>query len=231
MSAAAAAVAGGAGLLGAAISSSSAQNAANQQNQAATAANQQQYTQYQQSRADQQPWLDSGKANLAALNTAMPDLTRQFTTQDFQQQPGYQFQLGQGLQAVQRSAAAKGMLNSTGTEQNINNYAQGMANTSYQQALQNFTSNQQQRFNMMSSMAGNGQNAAQNLGSLGQNYSNAYGSNLMGGANASAAGSMATGNAFNGALGAGANAYNSGNMLNRLFPQQPTALGEFSQFI
>ena len=222
MSAAAAAVVGGAGLLGAAITSSSAQNAASQQRQAADAANQMQYTQYQQQRADQAPWLQSGQQNLAALNTALPDLTRKFTAADFQQDPGYQFQLQQGQEAIQRSAAAKGFLNSTGTMKNLDSYSQGVANQSYQTALANFTANQQQRYNMLAGLANTGQVSAQNLGQAGQNFAGQFGGNLNAGANAGAAGTIAQGNAFNSAIGTGANAYMNGSMMNRLFPQSPT---------
>lgn len=221
MSAAAAAVIGGAGLLGAAISSESAANAGRAQSQAADRANQMQTTQFNQSRADQLPWLESGKANLSKLNEQMPDLTRKFTMDDFHQDPGYQFQLSQGLSAIDRSASAKGMLNSQGTMQNAAGYANNLANNSYQQALQNFQGSQQQRYSMLSGLANSGQVTAQNFGQMGQNYANQYGSNLVGGANAQGAAGIAQGNAFNGAIGTGVNAYNNQQLMSKLFPQKP----------
>lgn len=81
--------------------------------------------------------------------------------------PGYQFQLEQGLQGVNNSAAAKGGLLSGANIKAINNYAQGQASTGYQaawdraqSAYQNAFSRNQQKFSNLQSMANNGQNAA-----------------------------------------------------------------------
>lgn len=48
-----------------------------------------------------------------------------------QQTAGYQFQLGQGNEAINRSAAAKGMLNSGNVLAELAKYGQGMASTEY----------------------------------------------------------------------------------------------------
>lgn len=45
--------------------------------------------------------------------------------------PGYQFQLDQGLQALERRAAAQGQLGSGNTTTDTLNYAQGLANQDY----------------------------------------------------------------------------------------------------
>lgn len=56
--------------------------------------------------------------------------------------PGYQFRLNQGLQALQQSAAAQGLLRTGGTLKNIEDYGQNTASQEYQnvynRALQNF---------------------------------------------------------------------------------------------
>lgn len=49
----------------------------------------------------------------------------------FQSSPGYQFQLGQGLQAIDRGAASKGLLSSGNTLMAEQNYGQGLANQDY----------------------------------------------------------------------------------------------------
>jgi hypothetical protein len=51
--------------------------------------------------------------------------------------PGYQFTLAQGLQGVNNSAAARGMLKSGNTLQALTQYASGLADNTYQQAVQN----------------------------------------------------------------------------------------------
>jgi hypothetical protein len=47
--------------------------------------------------------------------------------------PGYQFQLNQGLNAVNARAAANGMSNSGNTQLALQNFGQGLANTTYNQ--------------------------------------------------------------------------------------------------
>jgi hypothetical protein len=51
--------------------------------------------------------------------------------QAFQNNPGYQFQLGQGLDAVTANAARLGQLNSGNTDIDLTKFAQGLAGTSW----------------------------------------------------------------------------------------------------
>lgn len=50
---------------------------------------------------------------------------------DFQTTPGYQFRLDQGVKALDRSAASKGMLLSGAQTKGLNDYAQGQASSEY----------------------------------------------------------------------------------------------------
>lgn len=72
--------------------------------------------------------------------------------QNFQQAPGYQFALDQGIKGLDASAAKRGLLASGNQEQAVQNYGTGLANSYYQQYLQNL---QQQ--------AGQGQTATNGL--------------------------------------------------------------------
>jgi hypothetical protein len=56
---------------------------------------------------------------------------------DFQASPGYQFSLDQGLQAIDRGAASRGMVTSGNTLAAEQNYGTGLANQQYQQYVQN----------------------------------------------------------------------------------------------
>ncbi len=56
-------------------------------------------------------------------------------TQRLQATPGYQFQMEQGTQAIARSQAARGRLASGNTDLAIQEYGQGLANTTYNQHL------------------------------------------------------------------------------------------------
>lgn len=95
------------------------------------------------------------------------------------QTPGYQFQLQQGQQAIQNSAAAQGGLLSGNTLQALDQYSQGLASSNYQQVYNNaiqqyqqayniFQGNQTNEFNRLAALSGVGQTAANTLGQLGQ---------------------------------------------------------------
>lgn len=60
--------------------------------------------------------------------------------------PGYKFRLDQGMNAIQSSAAAKGLLGSSATMKGIQDYAQGLASQEFGNAYNRFqnTQNQQQ---------------------------------------------------------------------------------------
>ena len=61
--------------------------------------------------------------------------------------PGYQFQLQQGENAMQNSAAAQGGLLTGRTLANLNNYAQDVASTNYQNTFNNSVTQYQSAYN------------------------------------------------------------------------------------
>jgi len=221
----AAAVMGGASLLGAGLSANAAAHAATDQHTAAAEANAIQAQQYAQQRQDEQPFRDAGASAMSQLTTQLPSLTRRFSTSDFREDPGYQFALNQGLEAMQRSAAAKGLLGSTGTLKHLNDYAQGMADQQYGNAYNRFTQSQQQKYNMLANLSSIGQNAAANTGSASQNFANQVGQNYQSMGNAAAAGSIGTANAINQGIGQGTNSYMQYQLINSLGKtQQPMTM-------
>lgn len=211
---------GGAVLGGALLSANASQNAASTEAGAAGQATALDQSMFNTEQANAAPYLASGTAALNTLNADMPSLTAPFTMQDFQQAPGYQFQLNQGLQAMQRSAAAKGMLNSVGTQQNLNNYAQGSANQDYQQALQNYMGQNQQTYNMLMGQSQQGLQATGMSNAAAQGFASTASGNMIGAANAQAAGQVGTANAISSGIGTGVNAYQSNNLLQQLQQQQ-----------
>lgn len=226
MSAVAAAI-GVTAVVGGIVASNNARTAAAEQDHANSLAIQNQQNMLASQQASAAPYLASGNKSLASLNSQMPDLTRQFTMQDFQSSPGYQFQLQQGQQSLQRSAASKGLLNSVGTQQNLDNYSQGLANQDYQQALGNFTNSQQQRYNMLSGLSQQGLQATGMTNAAAQNAGNNISNNMIGQGNASAAGIIGSGNAVNGSLSSGMNGYVNYSMMNQLM-NNPNASQRFN---
>lgn len=61
--------------------------------------------------------------------------------------PGYGFRLGQGRQALEQSAAARGVLNTGGTLQDLVDYGQSFASNEYSNAYQRALGTYQQNFN------------------------------------------------------------------------------------
>lgn len=96
-------------------------------------------------------------------------LTSQFTPQDFlnNQDPGYQFQLQTGGQAI-RNADTPGVGALSGPAlKDLMSFNQGMASTGYQNAFNRFTTQQNNIFSRLSAIAGLGQNAATQVGTAG----------------------------------------------------------------
>lgn len=138
-------------------------------------------------RADVAPWREAGQRGLSSLEQGMPEATRSFTMGDFQQDPAYQFRLDEGMKALERSAAARGGLNSGATLKALTRFGQDYASQEYQNAYNRFTNDQDRRFNKYASLAGVGQVASQNQAQFAGQYGQTVGGNLIGLGNANAA--------------------------------------------
>lgn len=107
----------------------------------------------------------------------------------FQEAPGYQFQLAQGLDAIQSTAAARGNLYSGATMQGAQEFGQGLANQEYNNYL-----------NRLAGVGQSGQAAAGNQANAGANYAANAGNALASIGNARAAGAVGAANAWSGGL-------------------------------
>lgn len=219
---AAAVIAGGATLGAAYLGSRGASSAAQTQADAANRAADLQYQMWQEQQKLQEPWRQAGET---ALNKLIPMATNYtpFGMQQFQQDPGYQFRLLEGLKALDRQAAARGGLISGGALKAAERYGQEMGSQEYMNAFNRYQTERQAQLNPLQSLAGLGQTSTNQLmGAAGQ-----YGTNVgelgMQVANARASGYMGQANALSGALTSGANQYMNYQMMNRLFPQQAAA--------
>jgi hypothetical protein len=162
-----------------------------------------------------------------------------------QNDPGYQFRLSQGLQALQNSAAAGGGLLTGATAKDINNYAQQYASNEYgnvynralgeyQQAYNIFNQNQANLFNRYASIAGLGQTAAQQLNTAGSQAAGNTSNILLGSSQnigqaaqnagaATASGYVGGANAWSGALGGATGGLSNMLLLNSLLGGQSMA--------
>lgn len=165
-----AALAAGATLYAADKQSSAADKAAKSSKDATAQAIAQQNLNYDRTAANLNPYIGAGTSALGGLDRlASGDYS------GFESSPDYQFTLAQGLQGLDRSAAARGNLFSGGQQADILKYAQGLAGTQ----LGNYR-------NFLTGLAGMGQGAASNLGSIGAGQAGSIGNYLMGNAGAQA---------------------------------------------
>lgn len=156
---------------------------------------------YNQQRSDAMPWEDAGKSALTQMQD--PSFNHAFSMSDFQADPGYQFRMQQGQQALEASAAARGGLSGGNFATALTQYGQNFASNEYQNAYNRFNQNQQNRFNRLSTIAGIGQNALTGTMGAAQSYGNGVSQNQMGLGNAYAAGNMAMAKANQGFVGSG----------------------------
>ena len=181
----------GAGIAGSAISANANKQAAQMQADAAMKANEVQKEMYDRTRADQQPWMSNGLTAFNGMQNA--DFQRDFTANDFTKDPGYDFRMQQGQQALERSAAARGGLQSGATLKALTRYGQDFASNEYNNAYNRFNADRDRRFGRLSEMAGFGQRASGIAANAGQHYADAASANYIGAADARAAAKMKTG--------------------------------------
>jgi hypothetical protein len=87
--------------------------------------------------AAQQPYQQLGKASANNLQNLLGQGFQAPTLAQAEQTPGYQFNLQQGTRAIAENAAATGNLMSGNTGTALENYGQGLAQNTYQQAYNN----------------------------------------------------------------------------------------------
>ena len=113
----------------------------------------------------------TGLTSSTGINSG--SLLRDFTAADFEADPGYDFRQKEGMQALDRGAAAKGGLLSGAAIKAAQRFGQDLASQEYQNAYNRFNTNQTNKFNRLASIAGVGQTANNALQTAGTNYANA----------------------------------------------------------
>lgn len=131
-----------------------------------------------------QPYLSSGTANNAKLSELLGtggdstasdygSLTKPFTPGDLTQDPGYQFNLSQGNAALDRKQAATGGYFSGASLKAAQDYGQGLADNTYNNAYQRYLQQNQNTYNQLAGQTSNGLNAANSAGNIYSNIGNA----------------------------------------------------------
>lgn len=184
-----------------------ARNAADAQLQAAQLATDEQRREYDQTRADQLPFLNAGTD---ALEKQKAFLNGDWS--GFEKSPDYLWALNQGIGALDKSAAARGSLYSGGHDADLMQFGQGNAT----QFANNY-------WNKLAGQAGQGQVTAQGLGNLGANMANNVSNLMMDSGNARASSFLRQGDIGAQQIGMWGNVLNQGlgYFMNR--PQSPSS--------
>jgi hypothetical protein len=74
---------------------------------------------------------NGGNYNTYGLDPAGAKETQQQALADFETSPGYQFRMDEGMKALDRSAASRGLLRSGAQQKAINTFGQGIASEEY----------------------------------------------------------------------------------------------------
>lgn len=104
------------------------------------------------------PYVEAGKTALAEYQKLAP--YQSFGMQQFQADPGYGFRMSEGLKALERSAAARGLLQSGGTLKDITRFGQNLASAEYENAFSRYLSEREARMDPYRYLTGVGQAAA-----------------------------------------------------------------------
>lgn len=208
----------GGNLIGGMLGADASQSAANTQAGAANNATAVEKGMYDQTQANVAPWLTAGQTSLQRLMAGTQPggefattPYNPFTMDQFHQDPGYQFQKQEGENSITNAMSKSGGANSNNLK-GMMSFSQGLANTDYQQALNNYiqqfqlgNSSKQQNFSNVSGISAEGLGAGLKQGQIGASVGQDIGSNIIGAGNAKAAGTVGVANAF---TGAGSSAYN-----------------------
>jgi len=244
----ASAIMGGAQIAGGILGYKSANKAAEAQLQAGREAAAAQERMFNKSVELQEPFRQGGVTGLNRLlfllgeqapGGSMPtgyseadfgSAARPFSAAQFEADPGYAFRMGEGLKALDRSAAARGGLLSGATLRGVTRYGQDLASQEYQNAFNRYQLERQARLNPLQSLAGMGQTTAGTMGSNALAYGQQAGESAAQMGNVRASQYMGQANALSNALSGIGNAYMQGQILNAAFPPKspgttPSAAG------
>ena len=161
----------------------------------------------------------TAQENQNRLNPQRSELLSNFSLQDFQADPSYEFRRNEGMRGIERSASARGMQLSGATLRALNRYNSDLASQEYGNAYNRDAANKERKYNMLAGVAGTGQAATNTSAALGANSAANQASLLTGAANANAAGTIGSANALAGGFTDAVNAYQQRQLLDRLLPR------------
>lgn len=181
-------------VVGSLIGASATRSAAKTQAGATREALDEQRRQYDIAREDFAPYRQTG---VNALQQLAGQINQNVTPEEVMSDPGYQFGMDQGLQALARRQSAMGGRVSGQAMKAATQFGTNYASTGYNAAYQR----RQDRLNRLAALAGIGQTATGSSAAAGGQSANAISNLLMQGANNAGAARLAQGNIWGNAIG------------------------------
>lgn len=200
-------VAGAAAIGGAVLSSNASNKASKAQQDAANTSTGLARQQYSDTVDRNRPFYDAGTSALATLQQKLPELNSGYDPSKLTSEPGYQFGLQQGQQALERSLAARGRGVSGAALKAASEFGTNYGTTKLNDAFQRDQSSKQQQFSQLQALTNIGQASGNNSSAAGQAFANSAGANAIGAGDSAGANAMAQGNIWGGLLNQGASAY------------------------
>ena len=212
-------VAAGAVIGSAVIGSNASSKASNAQTQAADKSDATQRYMYDQTREDNAPFRETGldANNRLAEMMNSGQFSRKFTQADMNADPvyqnGLQFGLDQGVQGINRQAAAGGNFLSGATLKALTRFGNDYGSTKANESYNRFNNDQNSQYNRYAGLSGSGMQATNQVGAAGQNMANQVSASQQGAGNARASGYVGQANAVNNGLSSWLNYSQNQNMI------------------
>jgi hypothetical protein len=134
----------------------------------------------------------------------------------FEKDPGYDFRLNEGVDAVTNSASATGSVLSGASLKALERYRQDYASNEYTNAFNRFQADRGNRFNQFSTLAGLGSTATGQANQAGGAFAGNAGQNALIAGQAGAGGILGTAGAINQGIEQGANLWQQRQIMNAL---------------
>lgn len=180
---------------------------------------------YDTTREDNKPFRDTGLAANNKLTELMNSgaFDRRFSQADLNADPvyqnGLQFGLDQGVQGINRQAAANGSFLSGATLKALARFGNDYGSTKANESYNRFNNDNATQYNRYAGLSGAGQQATNQISAAGQNAANNISQSQMAAGNARASGYVGQANALTGALNTGLNYYQNNQLLNKISPE------------
>jgi hypothetical protein len=217
----------GANLLGGVLGGLGSRSAGRRQQQAGREANNLLDRTQGENYADLAPYRDMGAGATGLMSTLLGvggdrsnarfgELSRRFTMDDYEADPGFQFRRDEGEKSINRNALAAGRYNSGSALKELQRYNSGLASQEFGNAFDRWRAQNSDIYGRLSDASGRGQRAVESGNADRSQLRGQMAQNIIGIGNSQAASRIGQTNALTGALGGAVDWWGSQNALRQV---------------